>query len=298
MRDLRGSKTSDYGDTLFYLTTMERSKRCSLAALSTPVECYFHGYATRYVETIIKHFGINGPSSSLLSKANKILAEQFKVWRNRGLGEYSFMLLHACYQRMRHSGVVRNVAVLSAIDIYPQGTQSLLGVSVAISEADIYRRSFLDSLVERKLRGGVFFVSDDRSGLKVTCQIVFTGVKRQRCQFHLSQNSVRHAPDERIKKSTGDDLRKLCNTENLERTQIALHTLVDKYSKITPKRVAWLEINVPVAFTVFSIHKNHGRNMKLSKLIERANYQQIKPRPRKVSIFPDEASLLRLVTSI
>ena len=53
---------------------------------------------------------------------------------------------------MRHSGVVRNVAVIFTIDIDWQGTLIVLGVSVAISEADIHWRSFLESLFERKLR--------------------------------------------------------------------------------------------------------------------------------------------------
>ena len=223
MLDLQVPKTSDYGDTLFYLTAIERSMRCS--------------------------------------------------------------------------GVVRNATVLFAIGIDWQGARSVLGVSAATSEADIHWRSFLESLVERKLRGGVFFVADDLSGLKVNLQAVFTSVKWQRCQFHLSQNSVRHAPNEKIKKSFGDDLIKLCNTENLKQTQIALYTLVDKCSKFTPKRFVWLEMNVLVTFSDFSILLNHGRNMKPSKLIERAVNQQIKRRTRKIKIFPDEASLLRLVTS-
>ena len=34
MLDIQVPKTSDYGYSLFYLTTKERSKRCSLAVLS------------------------------------------------------------------------------------------------------------------------------------------------------------------------------------------------------------------------------------------------------------------------
>ena len=131
-----------------------------------------------------------------------------------------------------------------------------------------------------------------------TRQAVFTGAKWQCCQFHLSHNSVRHAPSEKIKKSIGDDLRKLYNTENLEQNQIALYTLVDEYFKIAPKRVVWLEMNVPLAYTVFSIPQNQGRNLKPSKLNERALNQRIKRRDCKVRIFPHEASLLRRATSI
>ena len=298
MLDLQVPKTADYGDTLFYLTTIECSKRCSQTVLIATAECYFCGDSTRDVETIVKHFGIESPSSSQVSKTTKMLYEQIEVWRNLELGEYSFLVLYACYQKMRHSVVVRTVAVIFTIDINWQGTLIVLGVSVAISEAVIHWRTCLESLFERKLRSGVFFVFDDLSCLKVTRQAVFTGAKWQCCQFHLSHNSVRHAPSEKIKKSIGDDLRKLYNTENLEQNQIALYTLVEKYSKIAPKRVVWLEMNVPVAYSVFSIPQKHGRNLKPSKLNERALNQHIKRRARKVRIFPHEASLVRRVISI
>ena len=298
MLDLQVQKTSDYGDTLFYLTTIECSKRCSQAVVIATAECYFRSDSTRVVETIVKQFGIEIPSSSLVSKTTKMFDEQIEVWRNRALGEYSFLTFYARYQRMRHGGIVRNVAVSFAIDIDWQGTLIILVVSVAISEVAIHWRSFLESLFERKQRSGVFFVFADLSCHKVTRQAIVTGAKRQCCQFHLSHDSVRHAPNDKIRKSIGDDLRKLYNTENLEQNQIALYTLVDKYSTIAPKRVVWLEMNVPVAYTVSSIPQNQGRNLKPSKLIERGLNQHIKRRARKVRIFPHEASLLRHVSSI
>ena len=298
MLDLQVPKTADYGDTLFYLTTIECSKRCIQSVQIATAECYFRGGSTRDVETIVKHFGIESPSFSQVSKTTKMLDEQIEVWRNSELEEHSFLVLYACYQRMRHSGVVRNATVIFTIDIDWQGTLIVLGVSVAISEAVIHWRSFLESLFEGKLRSGVFFVFDDLSCLKVTRQAVFTGAKWQCCRFHLSDNSVRHAPNEKIKMSISDDLRKLYNTENLEQNQIALYTLVDKYSTIALKCAIWLEKNVPVAYTIFSIPQNQGRNLKPSKLNERALNQHIKRRARKVMIFPHEASPLRRVTSI
>ena len=152
MLALQVSKTSDYYDPLFYLTTIECSKRCSQAVLIAIAGCYFRGDSTRDVETIVKHFGIESPSSFQVSKTTQMLDEPIEVWPNRELGEYSFLILYARYQRMRHSGVVRNFAVIFAINIDGQETLIVLGVSVVISEADIHWRSFLESLFERKLR--------------------------------------------------------------------------------------------------------------------------------------------------
>ena len=95
--DLQVPKTSDYGDTLFYLTPIECSKRCSQTVVIANAECYFRGDSNRDVETIVKHFSIKSTSSSQVSKTTKMLYEQIEVWRNRKLGEYSFIVLYARY---------------------------------------------------------------------------------------------------------------------------------------------------------------------------------------------------------
>ena len=54
---------------------------------------------------------------------------------------------------MRHGGIVRDAAVLSAIGIGPDERRRVLGVSVALSEAEVHWRAFLESLQVRGLRG-------------------------------------------------------------------------------------------------------------------------------------------------
>ena len=112
-------------------------------------------------------------------------------------GELPYLILDARDEKMSLNGVIQDIAVLSAIGIDRQGRRSVLGVSVSYSEADIHWRTFLESLVERKLCGVEYIVTDDHAGLKMARKAVFTGAKWQRCQFHLSQNAVRHAPSEK-----------------------------------------------------------------------------------------------------
>jgi len=61
--------------------------------------------------------------------------------------------------------IVRDATILSAIGIEPDCCRSLLGVSVALSEAEIQWRAFLDSTVTRALRDVQFITSDDHAGL-------------------------------------------------------------------------------------------------------------------------------------
>ncbi len=46
-----------------------------------------------------------------------------------------YVYIDATYQRIRYAGAVRNLAVLVAIGINPEGRRELIGVSVSLSEA-------------------------------------------------------------------------------------------------------------------------------------------------------------------
>ena len=115
MLDLQVPKTSDFDDTLFYLTTIECSKRCSEAVLIVTAGCYFRGDSTHDVETVVKHFGIKSPSSSQVSRTTKMLNEQIEARRNRKLGEYPYLILYCQYEKLRQNGKVRNVATLTTV---------------------------------------------------------------------------------------------------------------------------------------------------------------------------------------
>lgn len=79
-------------------------------------------------------------------------------------------------------GVVRDAAILSAIGIGEDGKRSILGLSVALSEAEI----FIRSLTDRGLHGVRFITSDDHAGLGTARKAVLPGAPWQRCQYHLA----------------------------------------------------------------------------------------------------------------
>ena len=90
---------------------------------------------------------------------------------------------------MRHGGIVRDAAVLSAIGIGPDERRRVLGVSVALSEAEVHWRAFLESLQARGLRGVEHVVCDDHAGLRAARRAVLGGATWQRCQFHLARDT-------------------------------------------------------------------------------------------------------------
>jgi len=144
-----------------------------------------------------------------------MLDEELDAWRTRPLGEVKYLVLEARYEKMRHGGVVRDAAVLSAIGVGPDERRRVLGVSVALSEAEVYWRGFLESLVARGLRGVAFITSDDHAGLRTARRAVLGGAAWRRRQFHLAQNAIHHAPNAEIRKRIGAGLRAVWNAGTL-----------------------------------------------------------------------------------
>jgi putative transposase len=243
-------------------------------------------------------FGIDGLSCSQVSRASKRLDHDLEQWRERPLGEVRYLILDARYEKVRIDGIVRDATILSAIGIAPDSRRSLLGVSVALSEAEVHWRAFLDRMVRRGLRGVQFITSDDHAGLGAARRAVFGGVTWQRCQFHLAQNAIHHAPSHAIRSVIGAELRAVWNAKDLDTARADLRLLVQRYTRTAPALGQWLERNAPEGFAVFSLPEHHRLKMRTSNPIERNVQQAIKRRTVKVRVFPSTAALLRLVSAV
>ena len=261
-------------------------------------QMYVPGVSTRDAAKVMAEFGLESLSSTQVSRAAALLDKELEAWRTRELGQVRYLVLDARYEKVRDGGVVRDAAILSAVGVEPQGRRRILGVSVALSEAEVHWRAFLDSLIARGMRGVEFVVSDDHAGLRAARRAGLPGATWQRCQFHLAQNAIHHAPNLAIRKQIGGELRAVWNAHDLQAAEAELRRLVDSYAEKAPKLARWLETNVPEGLAVFALPEHHRRRMRTSNPIERAVQQEIKRRTLKVRVFPNEDSLLRLITAV
>lgn len=291
-------KTAGHEGEPFYPQSLERGRRSVRAVMLAVAEMYIKGVSTRDVEAVMREFGIETLSSSQVSRAAKLLDEELAAWRDRPLGEITYLILDARYEKMRHGGIVRDVAVLSAIGIGPDERRRVLGVSVALSEAEVHWRAFLENLVARGMRGIEFIVSDDHSGLRAARRAVLGGATWQRCQFHLARNAIQHAPNNDIRKRIGRQLKSIWMADDLARAETMLAELVTSYQDTAPRLATWLEQNVPQGLAVFTLPEHHRKRLRTSNTIERAVQQELKRRTVKVRVFPGEDALLRLVSAV
>jgi transposase-like protein len=291
-------KTAGHEDAAFYPQSLERGRRSVRAVMLAVAEMYIKGVSTREVEAVMREFGIESLSSSQVSRATKLLDGELEAWRTRPLGEIKYLFIDARYEKVRIGGVVRDAAVLSATGIGPDERRRVLGVSVALSEAEVHWRAFLEGLQARGMRGVEYVVSDDHAGLRAARRAVLGGARWQRCQFHLARNAIHHAPSQATRKRIGAELREVWTAPFLAKAEIALADLVATQRDTAPKLAEWLEENVPEGLTVFSLPEHHRRRLRTSNPIERAIQQELKRRTVKVRVFPNEEALERLTTAV
>jgi putative transposase len=281
----------------FYPQALEKGLRSERALNLALAEMYVQGVSTRKVKASVEQLGGSGVSSTLVSQAAARLDETLAAWRNRALGEFIYLLLDARYEKVRQDGEIRDAALLIAVGVDRQGRRHVLGVSVSLGEHEIHWRTFLQSLVQRGLRGVQLITSDDHPGLKAARTAVFGGVPWQRCQFHLQQNASQHVPHQSMKAEVAADLRKIFNAPNRATADAYLAQVVQKYAKTASKPADWMEKNIPEGLTVFTFPASHQRKLRTTNGLERLN-REIHRRTAVVGIFPNEASCLRLSSAI
>lgn len=292
--ELKVPQTRD-GD--FYPSALERGERSERALKLAVAEMYVQGVSTRKVAKITAELCGLEVSSTQVSRAAKLLDEELETWRNRPLDQIEYLILDARYEKVRVAGSVRDCAVLVAIGIQPGGHRSVLGVSVSLSEAEVHWREFLVSLKQRGLHGVKLIVSDAHEGLKAARHATFAGVTWQRCQFHLAQNAMQHTPKVELRKQVADDIRNIFAARNAHDANDELGRFVERYKDTAPKLANWAEANIPEGLAIFTLPAEHRKRMRTTNMLERQN-RELKRRTRVATLFPNEASLLRLVTAV
>lgn len=281
----------------FYPQALEKGLRSERALTLALAEMYVQGVSTRKVKAITEQLcGVN-INSSAVSRAALQLDTELTKWRERPLGEYPFLFLDAYYEQVREDGQVRHLAVLVAVGVNPAGKREILGVSVSLSEHEVHWRTFLESLKQRGLGGVQLVTSDDHLGLRAARLAVFGGIPWQRCQFHLQQNAQAYVPRKDLLIEVASDIRTIFDAPDRLTAEASLAKAVEKYSKSASRLSAWMAANISEGLTVFAFPASFRRLLRTTNGVERL-HREVRRRARVVSIFPNPASCLRLVSAI
>jgi transposase-like protein len=294
---LRVPQTRD-SDEPYRPSMLESGSRSDRSLKVAIAEMYLQGVSTRRVTKVMEKLCGLSVSSTQVSRLTAELDETFELWRNRKLPEIAHLIIDATYIKVRIAGSVRDCAVFTAIGVRREdGKRMVLGVSAALSEAEVHWRTFLVSLKERGVGIPDTVTSDAHEGIRAALKAVFNATPWQRCQFHLQQNAQAYVPKLDMRESVGADIRSVFNADTLAHAEARLNALIEKYEKSAPELSTWMQSAIPEGLEVFNLPEHKRKRLRTSNACETLN-TQIKRRTRVAGLFPNTDSILRLVTAI
>jgi putative transposase len=277
---------------------LEPRKRAEKALVAVIADCYLAGVSTRRVDKLVKAMGIEGISRSQVSRMAKSLDEVVESFRSRPLdsGPYAYLWLDAQTQKVRESGRVVNVVTVQAIAVSSDGHREVLGMEVFTSEDGSGWTSFLRGLVARGLSGVKLVVSDAHQGLKDAIASCLPGASWQRCRAHFMRNLMSKVP-KASQDLVATVVRSIYAQPDRKSVEAQHAAVVDQLEASFPEAAAMLEEAREDILAFATFPKEHWRQIWSNNPLERLN-REIRRRTDVVGIFPNRASVVRLVGAV
>lgn len=279
-----------------FLTPRRRWEQAFVNVVAT---AYVEGVSTRAMDNLVQAMGIEGMSRSEVSRMAKSLDEGVEAFRERPLDEkaYPYVWLDAMYVKVRINKRVRSRAVFVAIGVNEDGEREVLAVDVARKEMESSWRDFLRELVDkRKLRGVRCVMSDAHEGLRKAISAVFNDVTWQRCYVHFMRN-VLDKVSKTAQPLVKGALRNIFHQTSREAASEALAKAVELLEEKHPAAAELLLDAEDDVLAYFAFPQDHWRQIRSTNPLERLN-KELRRRVRAIGLFPDEASVIRLLGSI
>jgi putative transposase len=224
--------------------------------------------------------------------------EEVAVFRTRMLDhvEFPYVYLDATYIKARIKHRIISRAVVVATGVTANGDREVLGVDVGDSEDEVFWTAFLRGLKDRRLAGVKLVISDAHAGLKASIPRVLAGASWQRCKVHLMRNILGTVASA-SKDMVAATVRTIFAQPSATACRAQLHEVVRILEAQFPKAAAILESAEVDVLAHTGFPRSHWRKIASTNPLERIN-KEIKRRSNVVGIFPDDASVIRLVGAI
>jgi transposase-like protein len=100
-----------------------------------------------------------------------------------------------------------------------------------------------------------------------------------------------------MRRAVARSLRSVFDAPDRRSAHERMREVVATYRDDAPRLAEWVEANLSEGLTVFTLPPEYRRRLRTTNGLERL-HREIKRRTRVATLFPNEASLLRLVTAI
>jgi len=274
-----------------------RYQRSEQALMLAMMEMVINGVSTRKIESITEELCGKKFSKSTISTLCKNLDPMVNAFRTRPLeSHYPFVMVDAIYVKVRENKRIQSRGLLIAIGINEGGHREVIGFELANSESESSWGEFFGSLKERGLKDVRLVTSDDHKGLVQAVRKHFQGASWQRCQTHFSRNMLDHAP-KALQPEIKEDLGRLYESVDLESARKVRDQIITKYEARAPKATSLLDEAFDDITAVLALPFRYRKRLRTTNGVERLN-EEIRRRERVIRIFPNEASVIRLMGAL
>jgi transposase-like protein len=280
----------------YFPTFLEPRRSADKAMIAVIQEAYVHGISTRSVDDLVKAMGMTGISKSQVSRLCEEIDERVAEFLNRPIeGAWPYVWIDATYVKTRQGGRIVSVATIVAVGVNTDGRREILGKAIGPSEAEPFWTQFLRSLTARGLRGVRLVISDAHLGLKAAVKKVFHA-GWQRCRVHFMRNCLAHAGIKQ-RAMVAAAIRTAFVQESEEAARAEWRAVADRLRAKFPRLAQLMDGAEDEVLAYMAFPKSHWSQIHSTNPIERLN-REIKRRTNVVSIFPNEAAIVRLVGAI
>ena len=285
----------------FLPSILEPRRRVDQALYAVIMEAYIGGVSTRKVDALVAALGSqSGISKSQVSRICQEIDQQVQAFLSRSLesSSYAYVYLDATYLkgRLGKAQQVCSRAVVVAMGVNEDGRRELLGLKVGDSESESFWAEFIAHLKERGLAGVKLVISDAHAGLTKAIGRQLQGNVWQRCRVHFARNLLQCVPKAHQGMVTAA-LRSVFAQESAEEIESRWDDLAASLAERFPKAAALMHEAKEDVLAFRHFPKDHWRKIWSTNLLERVN-EEFQRRTRVVGIFPNDASITRLVGAV
>src|SRR6201996_5569767 len=275
---------------------LEPRKTAEKALVTVIQEAWIGGVSTRRVDELVQAMGLSGISKSQVSKLCKDIDERVNAFLDRLIdGEWPYLWLDATYLKVRDGGRIVSVAGIMPLAVKTEGRREIVGLGIGPSEAEPFWSAFLKGLVKRGLKGVKLVISDADDGLRLAITRVLAATWR-RCRVHWMRNALAHVPKGQHTMVAAAIRQAFLQTDAEAAHQTWRH-VADQLRPRWPKLAALMDDSEHDVLAYMGYPGQHRTKLHSTNPLERLN-KEVKRRADVVGIFPNEASITRLIGAV